>query len=169
VWQDTWRAAVERDRPDVAVILVGRWELMDRKYAGRWIHIGADPAYDEYLIRQTETAIQIAGATGAKVVLATTPYYRRGTKPDGSLFPEDDPARVDRMNLLFREAVARHPGQVTLLDFGARLSPEGKLAMEIGGTKVRSDGVHIAHDAGPWIAPWLFPQLIAVADGRPPS
>ena len=103
------------------------------------------------------------------MALATTPYYHRGNKPDGGSFPEDDPARVDRMNQLFREVAARHPGLVTLVDVGGRLSPEGKLAMRIGDVKVRSDGVHVAHDAGPWIGPWLFPQLLSIADGAPPA
>jgi len=168
VWRDTWNADVQRDRPDVAMIVVGRWELMDRNFNGRWTHIG-DPAFDAYLEAQTETAIAVAASTGAKVALATTPYYHRGNRPDGGDWPEDDPARVDRMNVLFRNVASRHPGQVTVVDLGARLSPENKLAMKIGGTKVRSDGVHIAHDAGPWIGPWLFPQLLAIADGRPAS
>src|SRR5436190_3854110 len=168
-WKDTWKGAVDRDRPDVAMILVGRWELMDRKFGDHWTHIGADPAYDAFLVAQTETAVGIASATGAKVALATTPYYHRGNKPDGGTFPEDDPARVDRMNQLFHEVAARHPGLVTLLDVGARLSPEGKLAMRIGDVKVRSDGVHIAHDAGPVLGPWLFPQLLGIADGVQPT
>ena len=33
------------DDPDVAVILLDRWELMDRRLDGRWQHVG-DPAFD---------------------------------------------------------------------------------------------------------------------------
>ena len=35
-------------------------------------------------------------------------------------------------------------------------------AMRIAGMRVRTDGVHIATTAGPWIAPWLFPTLRTV-------
>ncbi len=35
-------------------------------------------------------------STGARVIIASEPYNRRGEQPDGSLNPEDDPARVDR-------------------------------------------------------------------------
>jgi hypothetical protein len=29
-WDDRWRRGVESDDPDVAVLLVGRWEVLDR-------------------------------------------------------------------------------------------------------------------------------------------
>ena len=164
-WQQTWQAAVDRDHPDLAMILIGRWELMNRKFQGRWTHVG-DPAFDAYLASEIETSIRIASSTGARVAMATTPYYHRGDRADGGEWPEDEPARVDKVNGLIRAVAARHPGQVVMVDVGARLSPEGHLAMDVGGVKLRSDGVHISNEAGPWLGPWLFPQLLDIADHR---
>ena len=160
-WPDAWQADIERDNPDLAAIVVGRWELMDRMFEGRWTHIG-DPAFDAYLASEVEHAIAIVTSRGAKVALFTTPYYRRGLRPDGGLYPEDDPSRVDRMNAIFRDVASRHPGTVTVVDFGGRLSPGGQLAMSIDGIRVRSDGVHLTPQAGQWLAPWLLPQLQAI-------
>lgn len=160
-WPEIWREAVERERPDVAVVLVGRWELMDRVIAGQWSSIGT-PAFDADVASSLDTAVAMAAATGGRVVLATTPYYRRGLRPDGGTWPEDDPARVDRFNTLLREAAARHPG-VTVVELGNVLSQDGRLAMTINGTRVRTDGVHVAPDAGSLLAPWLLPQLRTIA------
>ncbi|HEX9530226.1 MAG TPA: SGNH hydrolase domain-containing protein [Acidimicrobiales bacterium] len=160
-WPSAWQADVTRDDPDLAVVVVGRWELMDRFFEGRWTHIG-DPAFDAYLANEVERAIAIVTTQGAKVALFTTPYYRRGLRPDGGLFPEDDPARVDQMNGIFRAVAAKHPGTVSLVDFGGRLSPGGQLAMAIDGIPMRSDGVHLTPQAGAWLAPWLLPQLTTI-------
>jgi peptidoglycan/LPS O-acetylase OafA/YrhL len=47
-WPKRWQKGVRADNPDVAVIELNRWELMDRKYHGRYQHVG-DPDYDQYL------------------------------------------------------------------------------------------------------------------------
>lgn len=161
-WNDQWQRAVEAARPDVVVVMVGRWELMDRVHEGRWTHIG-DPVFDQYLVRELQQAIAVASSRGAKVAIGTTPYYHRGDAPGGRVWPEDEPARVDRVNALIRQAAAGAPGVATVVDIGGRLSPDGRLAMQIDGVRVRTDGVHVAPEAGPWLAPWLLPQLRAIA------
>ena len=157
-WPTLWRRAIDADDPDVAFILVGRWETMDRMLEGRWTHVG-DPAFDAYLRSELELAIATAGAHGARVVLATEPYNRRGEQLDGSLYPEDEPDRVTAWNALLRDVAADHP-DVRVLDFGARVSPDGQFTWTAGGIQVRSDGLHLT-PAGvqDWIAPWLLPQL----------
>ena len=160
-WPETWRASVEQDRPDLAVVLVGRWELMDRMVGNRWLSIGT-PEFDADVARSLDTAVASAAVLGGRVVLATTPYYRRGPAPGGGTWPEDEPARVDRFNALLREAAARHPG-VAVVELGDRLSVDGRLALTIQGLRVRTDGVHVAPEAGGFLAPWLLPQLRALA------
>src|SRR5579884_1779742 len=156
-WAATWRGAIVRDDPDVVAILVGRWELMDRFFQGHWTHLG-DPAFDAYVETQLERGIAIAASRRAKVALLTVPYYLRGHTPAGGLFPEDDPARVDHENALLRQVAARYPGLVSVVDFGAFVSPGGHFTMELGGVQVRSDGVHMTPQLGTILAPWIMPQ-----------
>jgi hypothetical protein len=155
-WPAQWQAAIDFAKPHIAVVMVGRWELMDRVHAGRWTHVG-DPVFDAYLASELDLAITVARSRGARVVVATTPYYRRGDAPGGGTWPEDQPARVDLVNDLLRAAAARN--RATVVEYGAMLSPEGRLAMEIDGVRVRTDGVHIASSAGPWMAPQLLPAI----------
>jgi hypothetical protein len=158
-WPRIWRAAIAKDNPDVAFILVGRWETMDRVLNGRWTHIG-NPEFDAHLRSELDLAIRVAGARGAHVLLATEPYNRRGEQLDGSLYPEDEPERVTDWNRLLRSVASRHPN-VNVVEFGDRVSPDGRFSWTAGGFQVRSDGLHLTPSGVEgWIAPWLLPQLI---------
>ncbi|WP_433294793.1 acyltransferase family protein [Actinoplanes sp. CA-030573] len=163
-WPARWQRGVDRDNPDVAVIELNRWELMDRRYEGRYQHVG-DPGYDRYLMSQLDTAIGIAGSRGAAVVLLTAAYTHRAERPDGGLYPEDEAARVDAWNGLLRAEAAADP-RVTVLDLNRLVCPDGRFTWQIDGLRIRSDGLHYT-PAGVQriIAPWLLPRLAAIATG----
>jgi hypothetical protein len=162
-WPSRWRAGVAADDPDVSVILLDRWELMDRRLGGGYQHVG-QPGYDAYLTGQLAAAIGIAGSRGARVVLLTAPYTHRAERPDGGLYPEDQPQRVDAWNALLYAAEARDPARVSVLDLNRLVCPGGHFTWTIDGLQIRSDGLHFT-PAGDQriIAPWLLPQLAALA------
>ncbi|NJC84025.1 acyltransferase, partial [Planosporangium mesophilum] len=166
-WDDRWRRDVDTDDPDVAVILLDRWELMDRRINGRYQHL-SDPDYDAYVTGELRLAISVVAARGARVALLTAPYTHRDERPDGTLYPEDTPERVDAWNrLLAREAVAdaAHP---TVLDLNRVVCPDGAFAWSVGGLRVRSDGLHFTPEGvRQVIAPWLLPRLNRLATGEP--
>jgi hypothetical protein len=135
---------------------------MDRKLDGRWTHVGR-PDLDAHLRSRLQAAVTIAGAQGARVVLATQPYNRRGEQADGSLFPEDNPDRVRDWNELLRDVAARNEG-VAVAELGRRVTPGTTFTWTAGGYLMRTDGVHLASDGVRHrIAPWLFRQLLAWA------
>ncbi|HUL99016.1 MAG TPA: acyltransferase, partial [Mycobacterium sp.] len=107
-WPSRWAGQVAVDKPHVVLLVVGRWETIDRVYGGRWTHVG-DPAFDAYLAGELRQALTVLGSTGARVVVTTEPYNRRAEKPDGSLYPEDQPDRIDHWNALLRNVVAQYP------------------------------------------------------------
>jgi peptidoglycan/LPS O-acetylase OafA/YrhL len=163
-WLDTWAGWIATHDPDVVAVLVGRWEVMDRVHDGVWTHVG-EPAFDGYLLEELETMVPVLTSRGARIALLTAPYYRRGERPDGGIFPEDEPPRVDAWNRLVREVAARHPESITLVDFGAHVSPGTEYVRDVDGVQVRSDGVHITPSGAHWLAPWLLPQLAAIGRG----
>jgi peptidoglycan/LPS O-acetylase OafA/YrhL len=156
-WDETWRRRIEAADPDLAVILLDRWELMDRKLDGRYQHIG-DPDFDRYLEKELDLALDVAATRCAQVVVLTAPYTRRAERPDGGLWPEDEPARVDAWNKMLVAAAQRH--QAAVIDLNARVCPDGQFTWTAGGLRIRSDGLHFTEDGvREWIAPWLVPQL----------
>jgi peptidoglycan/LPS O-acetylase OafA/YrhL len=162
-WELYWSQGVAVDDPDVAVVLLDRWELMDRRLGADYMHVG-EPQYDAYLSVELELGLSIVASRGAYVVLLTAPYTHRWEKPDGSLYPEDQPERVDAWNRLLRDVAARHPDTMTVLDLNKRACPDGTFTWRIGNLRIRSDGLHFTPEGvQEWIAPWLVPQLASIA------
>jgi hypothetical protein len=156
-WPIRWSRQVSQDQPDVALLVIGRWETVDRVNEGQWTHIG-DPTFDAYLNGELERALTIVGGTGVHVVVATVPYSRGGEKPDGRLYPEDQPDRVNLWNAMLRKTVSHHPN-VAILDLNKKLCPDGVYTAKVDGIKVRSDGVHLTPEGVKWLTPWLEESL----------
>ncbi len=166
VWPSYWSRWVDQMRPDVAALLAGRWEVVDRLMNGRWTHLG-NPDFDAYIAGELDTAVSTLSARGAKVVLFTAPYYRPTELPDGRISPADDPHRVDRFNQLLREAAARHPRVVArVIDLNALLCPAGRFAQTLNGITIRypSDGIHITVAGDAMIAKTILPEIRRIAE-----
>jgi peptidoglycan/LPS O-acetylase OafA/YrhL len=161
-WPERWTQRLAHDRPDTVLLMIGRWEVVDRTWHGRWMHIGND-AYDTYLKGELQRALDILSSTGARVVVTTAPYNRRGERSDGTLYPEDQPGRVQAWNTMLRSVAAQRPN-VSVLDFNAKLNPDGKYTAKINGVRIRSDGVHPTSEAVQWLTPWLLDSLKAPAN-----
>ena len=156
-WPSRWSQRIKHDRPDVVLLIIGRWEIVDRMHEGSWMSTG-DEAYDSYLGGELDRALDVLGSTGARVVVTTEPYNRRGEQPDGSLYPEDDPDRVDEWNTLLRRVVGQRPN-VTVLDLNKKLGPNGAYTTKVNGIRMRIDGVHPTPAAVEWLTPWLTDAL----------
>ncbi|MFJ4950881.1 hypothetical protein [Streptomyces sp. NPDC088760] len=135
---------------------------MDREHDGRWTHIG-EKTFDAYLRAQLDRAVDTAAARGARVLLSTEPYNHRGERPDGGVWPEDRPERVDRWNRMLRQVAAAKGRGVEILDLGRRLGPKGAFTWQVDGVRVRSDGVHLTPEGARWLQPWLTSQLKGAA------
>ena len=169
-WHTRWLQFVDEFQPDVVVLLVGAWDVLDRRIDGQWFRVGTVD-YDRYFLSELDQATEMLGSRGAKVVVLTTPFFER---PDlvtetGREWPEYAPWRVDRINALYRDFSIAHPGRFTLLDLNQYVSPDGKFADEINGVKIRGDGVHFTSEGAVYVDRWLAPQLVAVAQGKDPD
>jgi hypothetical protein len=160
-WPTDWANRVTRTHPAVSVFLA-RLDVMDRLLNGQWTHIG-DPDYDSYLLGQMQLAVRVLSSHGGKVVFLTSPYYDSGTQPDGQLWPEDEPARVDVYNSLLRQVAADHPGVAYVIDLNQIADPNGHYQATIDKVPVRyTDGVHWTWFGDWWLAPRILPQIYQV-------
>ena len=112
-----------------------------------------------------DQAVQVGSSGGAYVVLLTAPCFDSGEQPNGTPWPEDDPARLARYNQLVRQVAAEHPATVQVEDLGAMMCPGGVYTTTRDGVQLRDgDGVHIVPTpaAGRWLAAHLLPSVIKV-------
>jgi peptidoglycan/LPS O-acetylase OafA/YrhL len=161
-WPNQWLSAISEVKPNVAVLLAGRWEVVDREYQGSWTNI-LHPAFAAYVKRQLEQASQLVTAAGVHMVFLTAPCTDEGEQPDGAPWPEDDPARLAVYNKLVREVAAAHPTTDSVVDLFGAACPGGKYAGTVDGVVVRTpgDGVHFTVAGGRYLAPKIMPAIVA--------
>ena len=159
-WQTLWAKEVAHDRPEVVGILMGRWDITDHIVNGKIVSIG-QPAWDRHLEGELDTAVHIASARGAKVVLFTMPYVDPPYEAaNGSTYPENEPVRTDEWNQIVYEVAARNQGVVTVLDLNKMLDPNGHFQAVVDGQTVRwPDGIHISKVGGEWLQPQILPTV----------
>jgi lysophospholipase L1-like esterase len=162
----SWRKAVRRDRPDVALVSFGTWEVCDRQLDGdpRWRHVG-DPVLDERLRAEMRSVVDLLAAEGVHVVWLTHPRIEvrdpATEQPPAEPYPESDPGRMERFNELVRELPAARPGKVEVLDLAGHLRtlPGGELDR-----RYRPDGVHLSAEGTLRLAhEWLRAQALRIA------
>ncbi len=162
-WPTTYSKEVKAIRPQVVVMLVGRWEVANAYYDGHWTHIGRK-GYDAYLTKELDLAVSVLTSQGARLALLTAPYYNSGITLGGQPLPENNPARVKLFNTMLYRLAARYPSKVRVFNLNKHLCPSGHYQLDIEGIQVRTnDGVHITVAGGEYIQPWLLPRLAALA------
>ena len=161
-WPNQWLNAISEVKPNVAVLLAGRWEVVDREYQGSWTNI-LHPAFAAYVKSQLEQASQLVTASGSHMVFLTAPCTDEGEQPDGAPWPEDNPARLAVYNKLVREVAAEHPTTDSVVDLFGAACPGGKYAGTVDGVVIRTpnDGVHFTVAGGTYLAPKLMPAIVA--------
>jgi peptidoglycan/LPS O-acetylase OafA/YrhL len=161
-WPYQWLNAMSVVQPNVVVLLAGRWEVVNREYLGQWTNI-LNPTYAAYVKHQLELTSELVNATGARMVFLTAACNDEGEQPDGAPWPEDNPARIAIYNRLVREVAAEHPATDSVVDLHAAVCPDGKYSATKDGVQIRTpnDGVHFTIAAGPILAPYLMPEIVA--------
>jgi len=157
-WPEQWAASIGAERPDVAVLSVGPWEVFDRHLDGAWRSFGS-PEHDAHLRAALDRALGVLGGRGARVVVLTAPYPER---PDDGLSPAEwvgsrsSQARFDHLNDLLREAATRHGAAVIELDELWCPRP-GECRAE----PVRYDGLHFdPHTAAPPVLGFVLERAL---------
>jgi len=158
--RDRWLA---QWKPDVVAVLSGVWETYDREVDGKKLTFGT-PAFDRWFLASLDSLVADLGSTGAKVVYLTAPYNDRPTGVNGASFPENDAARINHVNQLYRESAARNPGRAYVVDLNHFLDPDGHFTSTLDGVTVRwDDGVHFSTKGAELTKRWLLPKLAKIA------
>ena len=161
-WPYEWLSAMAETKPNVVVLLAGRWEVVNRLYQGQWTNI-LSPTYAAYVKAQLNQASELVTATGSRMVFLTAPCTDEGEQPDGQPWPEDSNRRLAVYNSLVRQVAAEHPQTDSVVDLDAVTCPGGHYSANLDGVNVRrSDGVHFTVQGGQYVAPKIMPAIVAV-------
>lgn len=157
LWRTEFQRTVDLSQPDVAIIMVGAWEVLDRRIDDTDARFPG-PEWTAEVRAEFSDAIDIAGSTGATVAVMSVPCM--APSGDENTTARTDPARVAAVNAIIDELVAVTPG-ATVFDLGALLCPDGVLLEDVDGELVRYDGVHLSNAGIAYVWKWLVPQLDA--------
>jgi len=160
LWRGLWPFVVAQDRPQVVALGLGRWEVADHLFDGQWVHIG-EPAWDQHLTADLQSAVAIFHSIGARVVLFTMPYVDPSDRqPDGMPWSENAPARTQAYNALVRQVARDDPREVSVIDLNRMLSRNGVYTASLDGVHVRwPDGVHISAAGGQLLQREILPVI----------
>jgi hypothetical protein len=161
-WPTLWTSCVDKYRPEVVGLLIGRFELADHIRNGKLVYLG-QPAWDAHLVSQLDQAIDIFAADGAHVVIFTFPYIDPpDEQPNGDPWPENVPSRVDIWNQLLSQAASANPSTTTLINLNQMLDPDRHYTYTIDGIAVRwgnGDGIHVSKAGGLYLQPKILPEV----------
>jgi len=163
-WPERWLGWTQTFQPDVTLVLLGLWEIIDRTHLGQWMHIG-EPTYDAYLKAELDLAIGVLTSTGGRVALLTAPCdnVALSNAVDPGRIPADGAQRVARWNQILTQAAQRwHDKGVTVVALDTLLCPGGNYLDSVGGVPLRyGDGVHLQPLAGQMFVRQQLPQVLA--------
>jgi peptidoglycan/LPS O-acetylase OafA/YrhL len=172
------KAVADTAPGDIVLFVAGSWEAQDVLRNGQWWNI-QQPADRRYIVAQMRKAVEIGTAHGAHFDFTTMPALASGAAFNEAPLPEDSATRRLLYDSLIKKVAAQFPGQVSVIDYGAILSPHGIYTQDRDGVQVRTpDGIHtpayapgnvfagnsteaVAHAFYDWLSPRLWPLIIA--------
>jgi lysophospholipase L1-like esterase len=135
----------------VVIANITPWDVTDRRVpqlGDEWTHIGR-PDFDTYAAGEYRFATQVLTSTGAEMI------WLKGAHLDRPVEPQNDPARIDRLNELVIGATADLPN-VRFADFPSFI---GEVGAERDRT-LRRDGVHLSDEGMRAVAAWLTGDVL---------
>ena len=154
-WQADWRHTVDQTTPDVAVIMVGPWEIMDHRIDGRSVRFGT-PEWDAAVRQGIEQAVAAVSA-GEPVALMNVPCMQEPAEARVAAQARNDPERQAALNDIIQQVAAeRVRGSSICVGCCA---PVVTSPSKIDGVKMRYDGVHLTPDGATVAWRWLVSQI----------
>ena len=141
-WSDKWVAAAQSVNAEVALVVLGAWDVFDVQTADGQTLVFGTPANDQRFIAGVQEGIDKLSAIGVKVALLEIPCMRPQDVQGAGVpaLPErGDDARVAHLNDLLRQVAAANPATTTFVNGPAEYCADPAIAADLA---YRWDGVH---------------------------
>jgi peptidoglycan/LPS O-acetylase OafA/YrhL/lysophospholipase L1-like esterase len=166
-WLSLWRERAATAKPDLAVVMLGAWDVFDLRRDTGTLRFGT-PESDTYWIGQLHKGLDALEKSGTTVVLGLVPCFRPVAKNKGhgaGYWPERGiDARTRHLNDMIRDVAKIR--QLHLLVPPEAYCTDPKVASD---RSLRWDGVHFTPKGSQQYLLAILPQLLAMpfADGTP--
>jgi hypothetical protein len=140
-WADEWADAVREDDADIALVVLGAWDVFDLDAGDGDVLAFGTPEWDGYVSRQLQQGLDALAATGVRIALLEAPCMRPQDVEGAGVpaLPERaDDQRVSHVNELFRHVAASNAATMTFVA-GAPWCEDEATGRDLG---LRWDGVH---------------------------
>ncbi len=163
-WSDKWGTAAAKGHAQIALVVLGAWDVFDVEVGGQLIAFNT-PAADKRFIDDLGTGVAALRAAGSKVALLEVPCMRpKDVKGAGvpALPERADDARVAHLNDLLRQVAAADPANVSFVSGPTEWCNDQAIATDLG---YRWDGVHVYKPGAKLIFEKIAPALLAIPRG----
>ncbi len=160
-WAGQWADAANDSQAEVALVVIGAWDVFDVELDGRLVSFGTPAADQRFLADLGEGVAALAGA-GVHVALLEIACMRPQDVEGAGVpaLPERaDDRRVAHLNDLMRQLAAGNPGQVTFVAGPKQWCNDEAVAADLG---YRWDGVHVYKPGAKLIYETVAPALLAI-------
>jgi len=158
-WAEEWASSASG--ADVALVVLGAWEVLDLEIGGQPVPFGSAEA-DRRFLEQVNEGVDALLSTGAQVALLEVACMRpQDVKGAGvpALPERGDDARVAHLNELLRQVAAARPTGVTFLPGPAAWCSDPAISSDLG---YRWDGVHVYKPGAKLIYETIAPGLLSI-------
>jgi peptidoglycan/LPS O-acetylase OafA/YrhL len=157
-WRTRWASSATRLKPEVALVIIGAWEMFDLTVAEATLAFGS-PEWDAHVAGALREGIEALRAAGSKVALALTPCYRP-IKASAGFWPErGEDHRTRHLNGLLRAAAAANPAHVSTVEPPAQFCTDPAISTN---KSYRWDGVHYYRPGAALYFKAIIPPLRAL-------
>lgn len=160
-WADKWAKAANKGKAQIALVVLGAWDVFDVEVGGKLIAFDT-PAADKRFIDDLGQGVGALRSTGAKVALLEVPCMRpKDVKGAGvpALPERGDDARVAHVNKLLKQIAAKDPANVSFVSGPTAWCNDPAIATDLG---YRWDGVHVYKPGAKLIYETIAPALLSI-------
>ena len=160
-WAAKWGSAAASDNAQVALVVIGAWDVFDVKLADRVLQFGTADA-DAYYLAHLQEGIDALKAAGSQVALLEVACMRpKDVKGAGvpALPERGNDARTAHVNQLLRQAAAADPANVTFVAGPTQWCNDEAISTNLG---YRWDGVHVYKPGANLIYETIAPALLRI-------
>jgi peptidoglycan/LPS O-acetylase OafA/YrhL len=160
-WAQKWADAAASSNADVALVVLGAWDVFDVEVGGTLVEFGT-PAADQRFVTDLREGVAALSTKGVHVALLEVACMRPQDVEGAGVpaLPErGDDARVAHLNDLMRQLAAEDPLGVSFVSGPTQWCNDPAIASDLG---YRWDGVHVYKPGAKLIYETIAPALLAI-------